>query len=83
MDLEQPARDDLPRRTFNELDGGNGRYAWAQRTPSRVSILNQHRAPLITLTYKTVEEADLARSVVEAVLRGVIDVISHPDPSRL
>jgi len=47
------------------------------------SILNQHRAPLLTLTYKTVEEADLARSVVEAVLSGAIDVISHPDPSRL
>lgn len=47
------------------------------------SIVNDHRAPLLTLTYATDAEAKLARFVVHALLADAIDVISHPDPSRV
>jgi hypothetical protein len=46
------------------------------------SIVNEHRAPLVTLTYATGAEAMLARSVIHALLAGAVDLISHPDPTR-
>lgn len=47
------------------------------------SIVNQHRAPLLTLTYATSAEARLARFIVHALLADAVDVISHPDPTRV
>jgi len=46
------------------------------------SIRNQHRAPLITLTYETAVEAEAAQALVKAALTGVIDVTSHSYPSH-
>jgi hypothetical protein len=46
------------------------------------SIVNQHRVPLLTLTYEAASEAKTARSLIEAVLAGVSEVTSYPDPSR-
>ena len=46
------------------------------------SIVNEHRAPLLTLTYATGAEAKLARSVVHALIADAVDLISHPDPTR-
>jgi len=48
----------------------------------RFSIHNERRAPLLSLTYRTIEEARLARSVVEAVLSSAVEVISHSAPDR-
>jgi len=48
----------------------------------RFSIHDEHRAPLLSLTYRTAEEARLACSVVEAVLGAAIEVVSHSSPHR-
>ena len=47
------------------------------------SVVNNRRVPLLTLTYETAEEAEAAQALVKAALTGVIDVTSHPDPSRV
>jgi hypothetical protein len=47
------------------------------------SVVNEHRAPLFTLTYETAEEAEAAQALVAAALTGVIEITSHPDPSRI
>jgi hypothetical protein len=46
------------------------------------SIINRHRAPLLDFTYETAAEAEAARDLMEAVLTGIVDLISHPDPGR-
>ena len=42
------------------------------------SVVNAHRAPLLTLTYQTTREAELARSVIAALLAQATEVIAHP-----
>jgi hypothetical protein len=42
------------------------------------SVANEHRAPLITLTFKTAGEAELGRSMVAALLEHAVDVMVHP-----
>jgi len=42
------------------------------------SVANARRAPLLTLTYQTAAEAELARSVVAALLAQAIEIITHP-----
>ena len=46
------------------------------------SIVNQNRAPLLDFTYETGAEAEAAHDLMEAVLTGVVDLTSHPDPGR-
>jgi hypothetical protein len=48
----------------------------------RFSIHNEHRAPLLSITYRTLEEARLSRSVVEAVLSSAVEVVSHSAPDH-
>jgi hypothetical protein len=42
------------------------------------SVLNARRAPLVTLTYQSAAEAELARSVIAALLQQATEVIAHP-----
>jgi hypothetical protein len=42
------------------------------------SVVNEHRAPLLTIAYKTAGEAELARSLVSALLTEAIEFIVHP-----
>jgi hypothetical protein len=52
------------------------------RRGGREGRRNQHRAPLITLTYETAGEAEAAQALAKAALTGVIDVTSHSYTSR-
>jgi hypothetical protein len=42
------------------------------------SVVNAHRAPLLTLTYQTAREAELARSVIAALLAQATEAVAHP-----
>jgi hypothetical protein len=42
------------------------------------SVANAHRAPVLTLTYQTASEAELARSIIAALLAQATEVIAHP-----
>ena len=50
----------------------------ANRGGHSFSVTNEHRAPLLTLTYKTAGEAELARLVIAALVAQATDVIAHP-----
>jgi hypothetical protein len=41
------------------------------------SVANEHRAPIFTITYRTAAEAELARSVVTALLTEATEVSGH------
>jgi hypothetical protein len=42
------------------------------------SVANAHRAPLLTMTYQTAREAELARAVIVALLAQATEIIAHP-----
>jgi hypothetical protein len=48
------------------------------RTDYSFSVANAHRAWLLTLTYRSAGEAELARSVIAALLPQATEIIAHP-----
>jgi hypothetical protein len=42
------------------------------------AVANESRAPLLTLTYGTAGEAEMARSVITGLLEHATEIIAHP-----
>jgi hypothetical protein len=59
------------------LSVGEVVHPLGNRTGHSFSVANAHRAPLLTLTYRSAGEAELARSVVAALLAQASEVIAR------